>query len=124
MQRILLADHHASARWALVTLLQEEADFMLVGEAVNADVLLALCIEKHPDIVLLDKSLPGMPIDNLIDALHQHEPPPVVIVMSSNPEDGRRLLRAGADAFVSKGEQPDWLLQSLYKLMQGPTLEG
>jgi hypothetical protein len=35
--------------------------------------------------------------------------------MGSRPEYGRMLLKAGADAFVSKSDQPDWLLETLQK---------
>jgi two-component system invasion response regulator UvrY len=115
MQRILLADHHASARWALVTMLQEDPGFELAGEAVDAELLLDLCKENHPDLVLLDKDLPGIPVEDLIATLHQFDPKLVVIVMSTDPADGRRLLRAGADAFASKADQADWLLHVLQK---------
>jgi DNA-binding NarL/FixJ family response regulator len=43
------------------------------------------------------------------------EPKPIVVVMSSHPENGRMLLKAGADAFVSKSDQPGWLLETLQK---------
>jgi DNA-binding NarL/FixJ family response regulator len=97
-------------------MLREEPDFELVGEAVDAEWLLAYCEEKLPDMVLLDKDLPGIPIEDLIADLHQFDPKPVVIVMSSDPGDGRRMLRAGADAYASKGEQADWLLRLLHNL--------
>jgi hypothetical protein len=35
--------------------------------------------------------------------------------MSAKSEQGNMLLKAGADAFVSKGDQPDWLLETLQK---------
>lgn len=115
MMRILLADHHANVLWALKTVLDEESGIELVGEAVNAEGLLALCAELHPDLILMDRELPGNSIEDLITALHLHEPKPIVIVMSSDPEYGRMCLRSGADAFVSKGDQADWLVQSLEK---------
>lgn len=118
MQCILLADPHPSARWALVTLLREQSGIERIGEAADAENLLALCAEIKPDLVLLDKDLPGMPIEDLIAALHMSDPKPVVIAMSSDPDDGRRLLRAGADAFVSKGEQAAWLLSTLEKYLK------
>jgi hypothetical protein len=40
---------------------------------------------------------------------------PFVIVMSSEFEYSRMLLKAGADAFVSKGDEPEWLVDRLYK---------
>ncbi len=113
MMHILLADHHANALWALKTLLQEEPGIEVVGEAVDGESLINLSKTLYPDLILIDRDFPGRPIEDLIAALHQIQPRPVVVAMSSDPEHGRLLLRAGADAFVSKGEQPDWLLQTL-----------
>jgi len=113
--RILLADHHAPPLWALKTVLLEEPGFEVVGEAVDGESLLDLTEKHHPDLILTDRSLPGKPLENLIASLHRIIPKLVVIVMSSDPGDGRLALKAGADAFVSKGEQPDWLLDSLRK---------
>ena len=113
MMHILLADHHPNALWALKTLLQEEPGLEVVGEAVDGENLINLSEMHHPDLILIDRDLPGSPIEDLIAMLHRTVPKPTVIVMSSNPEHGRLLLKAGADAFVSKGEQPDWLLDIL-----------
>lgn len=115
MIHILLADHHAPPLWALKTVLQEEPEFELVGEAVDAEGLRDLSEKYHPDLILMDRELPGEPIEDLIAALHLLDPKPVVIVMSSDSSYGRMLLKAGADAFVSKGEQVDWLLRVLQK---------
>jgi DNA-binding NarL/FixJ family response regulator len=113
--RIILADHHVQARWALKTMLDEQPEFDLIGEAVDAQDLWELA-EKHiPDMVLIDNELPGIYIEDLIARLHALEPRPTVIVMSSEFEKSRKLLKAGADAFVSKGDEPDWLLEILYK---------
>jgi DNA-binding NarL/FixJ family response regulator len=115
MMRIILADHHAQPCWALKTLLNEQPEFEIIGEAVDAEGLLALA-EKHlPDLVLVDGELPGLYIEDLISKLHGIEPPPIVVTMSSEFENSRKLLKAGADAFVSKGDEPAWLLETLQK---------
>ena len=111
--RIILADHHAQSLWALKTMLEEEPEFDLVGEAVDAEGLLTLVEEHNIDLVLVDRELPGYPIEDLIAGLRALDPAPFVIVMSSEFEYSRMLLKAGADAFVSKGDQPEWLLETL-----------
>jgi len=116
--RILLADHHASPLWALKTMLVEEPEFDVTGEAADGNCLLDLTEKNRPDLILMDRGLPGKPLENLIASLHLIIPELVVIVMSSDPGDGRSALRAGADAFVSKGDQPDWLLASLRKYIK------
>ena len=47
--RIILADHHSQALWALMVLIVEELEMKLVGEALDTDCLLMLA-EKTPPI--------------------------------------------------------------------------
>jgi DNA-binding NarL/FixJ family response regulator len=118
--RIILADHHEQARWALKTLLVEQPDFELVGEASHVQELLALAESSRADLILIDGELPGLGIEELIARLHRLEPRPIIIAMSSRVENGRKLLKAGADSFVSKGDSPDWLLDALRKFENLP----
>jgi DNA-binding NarL/FixJ family response regulator len=112
--RIILAEHDRKALWALKILLEEEPGVVVVGEAADAQQLEAVAERGAADLVLLDRWLPGsFPIEALIASLHVLERRPIVVVMSIDAEDGRLMLSAGADAFVSKGDQPDWLLQTL-----------
>lgn len=113
--RIILADHHVQPCWALRTLLEEQPEFDFIGETGDAPSLLELAERQLPDLILIDSELPRMNMEILISKLHEQDPRPTVIVMSSNFEDSRKLLKAGADAFVSKGDQPEWLLEILYK---------
>jgi DNA-binding NarL/FixJ family response regulator len=113
--RIILADHHPQSRWAVNILLEVEPDFDLIGEAVDAQGLLDLVRKNPTDLVLVDRELPGGSIEDIIASLRTLIPPPVVVVMSSEFEYSRILLQAGADAFVSKTDQSDWLLDTLHK---------
>jgi DNA-binding NarL/FixJ family response regulator len=113
--RIILADHHVQPCLTLRTLLEQQPEFDVLGETWDASSLLELAEKQLPDLILIDSELPGMNIENLISKLHTQDPRPTVIVMSSNFENSRKLLKAGADAFVSKGDQPEWLLEILYK---------
>jgi len=113
--RIIIADHHPQARAALVALLRGLPEYSVVGEAADTSSLLDLVQKQLADMVLLDFELPGVTLGTLLDYLHGLEQPPKVIVMSSNPEHARIALNAGAEAFVSKGDQPDWLLAALQR---------
>jgi len=121
--RILVADHHVETLWALKTRLAEEPGMSVVGEASEAETLVELSKEHLVDLILVDGELPGLPIDALIRQLHSLVPKPKVIVMSSNPEFGRKYLKAGADAFVSKGDQPEWLFETLQRWSSQPSSE-
>jgi DNA-binding NarL/FixJ family response regulator len=111
--RIILADHHPQSLWALKTALQSKPEYTIVGEVTDADQLMALAKTNSPDLVLIDLDLPGKIFEDLITELHACIPRPIVVVMSSKPENGRRLLNAGADAFLSKSDEPEWLLETL-----------
>ena len=111
--RIILADHHEETLWALKTMLQEQPEFDLLGEAEDAAGLLKLSNNLNPDLVLVDCRLPGISIEDLISNLGALNPKPLVVAMSSELEYSRLALKAGADAFVSKGDHPEWLLKTL-----------
>jgi DNA-binding NarL/FixJ family response regulator len=116
--RMILADPHPQALWALKTMLQEKPGFEVIGDAIDAESLLVLAAIHPPDLILIDMGLPGRSIEDLITALHSNKLRPIVVVMSTKPEYGRMMLKAGADAFVSKGDQPEWLLETLEKYIK------
>jgi DNA-binding NarL/FixJ family response regulator len=113
--RVIIADHHPQARWALVALLREQPGYAVIGEAAASDSLLKLAVKQPADMILVDYELPGLALADLIDQIHSLDQPPKVIVMSSDSEHARIALNAGADAFVSKGNQPKWLLSALQR---------
>lgn len=111
--RIILADHHAKPLRALKELLGEHPEFDVIGEAADGESLLAWAVENPADLILIDCDLPGIRIEELIAHIHAIQPRPLVIVMSGKLEKSRILFQSGADAYVSKSEQLDWLLQTL-----------
>jgi DNA-binding NarL/FixJ family response regulator len=113
--RILLCDQYTQSRWALETVLGEKDEFDLVGVVEDAQSLNAFGENHTADLYLIDRELPGSPIDEIIFSLHALVPRPFVIVMSSASEYSGMMLKAGADAFVSKSDQPDWLIETLHK---------
>ena len=113
--RVIVADHHAQSLLALKTMLQEQSGFDLIGEAQNADELLQMAASAAVDIVVVDMGLPGSSISDLLANLHSLEKRPFVIVMDSHSEYSRMALSAGADAFISKGDGPEWLLEYLHR---------
>ena len=115
--RVLLADDQPALRSAVRLLLEQEADVDIVAEAADAQALLMLVADIHPDLVLLDWELPGLngtgTARMLLNALYASYPSVRVIVFSGRPEAGRYALAAGADLFVSKADPPEHLLAAL-----------
>jgi DNA-binding response OmpR family regulator len=67
-----------------------------------------------PDLVLLDWEFPGRPAAAFLCGLNG----PAVIVLSRRPEAAGAALAAGAEAFVSKADPPERLLEALRRLVR------
>ena len=111
--RVLLADDQTKVRSALRLLLEQQPGLSVVGEAAEAEDLLAQVEATQPDLVLLDWELPGLRTDDRLSALRTLCPQLKVIALSGQPEARRAALAAGADAFVSKGDPPERLLAAV-----------
>jgi DNA-binding NarL/FixJ family response regulator len=116
--RVLVADSDPRVRTALHMLLKVEPELAIIGESTNASCLLAKAEELEPDLVLLDWELPGNSITALIERLRKAESPCRVIVLSRRPEAEQAALTVGADAFVSKTDPADSLLDTLHSLIK------
>lgn len=116
--RVLVADGDPRVRTALTMLLKFEPELTIVGESTNASNLLAQAKEFQPDLVLLDWELPGDSITALIEHLREAERLCKVVVLSRRPEPEQAALTVGADAFVSKTDPADSLLETLHRLFK------
>ncbi len=112
MMRILLADDQPAVCSALELLLRQEWPGSTVSEAKDAAALLAAVQRANPDLVLLDWELPGLAAP-MLPALRRARPGLLVLALSGRPEARAAALAAGADAFVSKGDPPECLLDAL-----------
>ena len=101
---ILIADDSIFIRKALCTLFEREEDFEVCGEAENGKEAIARAKKLHPDLILLDLSMPVM---NGLDAarvLKRVMPKVPVILFSENSGTSteKEARSAGAWALVSK----------------------
>ncbi len=108
--RVLLADDHTLVREALRMMLEDEADIDVVGEASNGRLAVELARELHPDIVLMDITMPVMNGIQATRAIHAERPTVCIIGLSMHEHMDRVMEEAGAAAFVNKGGLPDQLL--------------
>ncbi len=111
--RILLADAQPRVRFALRVLLEQQPGMQVVGESDDAEGLLVQIRATHPDLVLLGWELPGLAALDSLSVLREVPPGPAVIALSGRPEVRFAALSAGADAFVSKGDPPERLLETI-----------
>ena len=103
---ILIADDNAFIRSGLCELFNSEPDFDVCGEAENGREAIDEAEKVHPDLILLDLSMPVM---NGLDATRvlKRVMPEVPIVLYSAYSDSfteKQARSAGVSALVSKSE--------------------
>ncbi len=111
--RILLADEQSKVRFAIRMLLKSRTELKVVGEATDAQELMAQLAVSLTDVVILDWHLPGLVEFGSIATLKKNHPGLYVIILSGRPELGQAALDEGADEFVSKIDPPEYLLSSI-----------
>lgn len=106
---VFIADDSLVVREHLVTMLDELAGIVIVGQAETVAEAIAAIGKLQPDVVILDIHLPdGSGID-VLQTIKQDEPAPVVIVLTNYPYPAYRqkCLQAGADFFLDKSTEFD-----------------
>ena len=111
--RLVIADDHPVVRDGLKYLVSQNRDMVLVGEADDAFSTLEACRATAVDVLLLDVSMPGMTVVDLIRALRYASRSPRILVLSIHPERhyARRVLKAGADGYLTKNHSPTALAE-------------
>jgi DNA-binding NarL/FixJ family response regulator len=93
--------------------LEETLDVIVVGEADDLEHALGLISVEKPDLILLDWNLLASDGAVALTGLRVVAPNLTVIALSGNPEARREALAAGADAFFSRGDPPERLINSV-----------
>jgi DNA-binding NarL/FixJ family response regulator len=124
--RVLLADDHALVRAGFASLLGDEPDIDVVGEAADGDAAVALALELRPDVVLMDIRMPGT--DGLAATRAIAADPDMsgvrVVILTTFELDEYifEALRGGASGFLVKDTEPAELLRAVRVAASGDAL--
>lgn len=121
MIRIVLADDHALVREGLRRILEEHADLRVVAEAATGDEVLGSVSAFAVDVLVLDITMPGPGVFELLKRLGEDHPSVRTVVLTMHREDqyAVRVLRAGAVGYLSKARSPELLVEAIRKAHRG-----
>jgi DNA-binding NarL/FixJ family response regulator len=121
--RVLVADDHALVRAGLVSLLDSQPGFAVVGQAENGLQAVALARELVPDVVLMDIRMPVMDGLEATGRIVTESPCRVVILTTYDLDEYvYDALRAGACGFLLKHAPPEELLLGVRAANNGGAL--
>ncbi|WP_082666105.1 response regulator transcription factor [Aureimonas sp. AU4] len=119
--RLFIVDDHPIVLSGLNSLLSEQADLEVVGQAEAAADAMEQIESTQPDLVIVDGSLPGMSGAALVSHLTKRFPGIRTLALTLHEEGAyvRAFFRAGAKGFVLKASAADDLLKAIRAVLAG-----
>jgi DNA-binding NarL/FixJ family response regulator len=121
MIRIIVVDDQHLMRDGLVSLIQRESDFQVIGEASNGKEAVDLILSARPDIVLMDIRMPHMNGILATIEIMKHYPACRVLMLTTFDDDDYvvEAIRAGAMGYILKDILPQELAHTIRQVVQG-----
>ncbi|HEX2742371.1 MAG TPA: response regulator transcription factor [Rubrobacter sp.] len=102
--RVLIADDHALFRAGIRVMLTSRPDIEVVGEAEDGEEAVALCRKTHPDLVMMDLTMPRVDGIAATRTIKSEFPKTSVLVLTAHADEELLMeaVRAGAAGYVIK----------------------
>ncbi|MEQ1738322.1 MAG: response regulator transcription factor [Methyloglobulus sp.] len=127
---VLLVDDHAVVRAGFRMLLASTDGIEIVAEAERGEAACQLYLEKQPDVVVLDLSMPGIGGLECLRRICIRDPLAKILVFSVHDESVyvSRAIAAGAKGYITKNSAPEILVDAIQDIAAGgmyiePSLE-
>ena len=119
--RVILADDHVFVRDGIKSLLENEANITVVGEATDGLEALALIDSVQPDLLILDIRMPNMTGIEVVEQLRSKNNLVKIVMLSMHESEEYVLksIQAGADGYLLKGSSKEEFLKALHTVANG-----
>lgn len=118
---ILLVDDHTVVRAGFRLLLAATETIEIVAEAERGEAACQLYLEKQPDVVVLDLSMPGIGGLECIRRICNRDANAKILVFSVHDENVyvSRAIEAGAKGYISKNSAANILVDAIMAIASG-----
>ena len=122
--KVFVADDHAVVRAGLATILGEQPDITIVGEAEDGFEATSKVLELKPDVILMDILMPKCNGLDAMIAIRDRMPDARVLILTvSESEDNLfRALRFGAQGYLLKSANIDEVADAVRKVAAGEVM--
>ncbi len=120
-RKVLIVDDHPLVRQGIATVVDQQPDMEVSGEADSAHGALESMEKNPPDVAVVDLTLKESSGLDLIKDIRIRFPDTLVLVLSMREEGfyAERCLRAGAQGYITKEEGRDKVLEGIRKVLDG-----
>lgn len=119
--RVLIVDDYEPWRRFVISTLQKEPRFLIVGEAADGLTAVQKAQELQPDLILLDIGLPSLNGMDVSRRVRQQSSNLKILFCTENlsPEIAEEALSTGASGYVVKSDAARDLLPAMTAVLQG-----
>ena len=119
--RVALADDHVFVRDGIKSLLENEENIVVIGEANDGLEALAVVASQKPDLLIVDIKMPNLNGIEVIEQLRFENNliKIVVLTMCESEEYVLKSVKAGADGYLLKGSSKEEFLKALHTVSNG-----
>jgi two-component system, NarL family, invasion response regulator UvrY len=119
--RVFLVDDHRLVRAGVRGLLQDVPDIEVVGEAASGEEACRVAADLHPQVIVMDISLPGVTGIETIGRLLRILPEANILVLTMHESEPytRMALDRGARGYLSKRSAPQELVTAIRVVAAG-----
>ncbi|HLZ21701.1 MAG TPA: response regulator transcription factor [Ktedonobacterales bacterium] len=124
--RILLVDDHTVMRAGTRRILEDEPDFVVVGEASDGNEALLLAHDAQPTLVVLDIGMPNMDGIQTCRTMRERWPELHILILTGHDNDAlvRMLHRIGVEGYLLKSAGPHELIGAIREVARGQQAYG
>jgi two-component system nitrate/nitrite response regulator NarL len=119
--RVVLADDHVFVRDGIKSLLENEANIEVVGEATDGLEALKIVETEQPDLLILDIRMPNLTGIEVVEKLRSQNNLVKIVMLSMHESEEYVLksIRAGADGYLLKGSSKEEFLKAVHTVANG-----
>lgn len=119
--RLLLVDDHEVVRTGLRMLLEHQPDMEIVGEASTGAKALIMAAQQHPDVIVMDITLPDITGIEATRLIKQSQPGSAIVALTIHEDEQYffEMLQAGASGYVPKRAAPEDLITAIRSAYNG-----